>query len=210
MDKGTSHGLRLWLPDQDRAVTERDEINTTLRDLGSAIWPLAIGSAPEDIRELLEMPSLDEAQSQRVMNHFLLPRERLIELVIAAGRTPGTEGGGFLSTTDKTHDVVYPQLYQVLEGIDYSRFDRFHVNRSLKQTGVDEVMHVLCGRGVILQQQIPNRGVIRLEIDCPPSHGWTLTYDGDLPHIGSISGASLGTKILMQVFGPTEWEMQYL
>ena len=83
------------------------------------------------------------------MDHFLLPRERLMELLAAAGRTPRTEGGGFLSTTDKTHGVVYPQLYQVLEGIDYSRFDRFHVNRCLTETGVDEVMHVLCGRGVM-------------------------------------------------------------
>lgn len=144
------------------------------------------------------------------MDHFLLPRERLLELVVAAGRTPGTEGGGHLSTTDKTHGIVYPQLYQVLDGIDYSRFDRFHVNRSLTQTGVDEVMHVLWGRGVVLQQQIPDSGVVRLEIDCPPDQGWTLTYDGDLPHIGSISGASLGAKILMQVFGPAEWEMQYI
>lgn len=210
MDAGTSCGLRLWLPDQDLAVTEPGEINATLRELGAAVWPLETGSAPGDIRELLEAPSLDESQGRRVMDHFLLPRERLLELVVAAGRTPGTEGGGLLSTTDKTHGIVYPQLYQVLEGIDYSRFDRFHVNRSLKQTGVDEVMHVLFGRGVVLHQQILDHGVVRLEIDCPPGQGWTLTYNGDLPHIGSISGASAGAKILMQVFGPAEWEMLYL
>lgn len=210
MNTEASHDLRLWLPDQKRAVTARDEINSALRDLGSAIWPLEVSSAPEDIREFLAAPSLDEVQSQHVADHFLLPRERLIELVGAAGRTPEIAGGGFLSTTDKTHGIVYPQLYQVLEGIDYSRFDRFHMNRSRALTGVDEVMHVLCGRGIVLHQKIPGRGVLRLEIDCPPGQGWTLTYDGNLPHIGSISGATLGAKILMQVFGPAEWEMHYI
>jgi len=177
--------------------------------VGSAIWPLETANAPEDIRALLEAPRLDQDESQRVMDHFLLPREQLLELVVAAGRTPGTKGGGFLSTTDKTHGVVYPQLYQVLERIDYSRFDRFHANRSLTQTGVDEIMHLLHGRGVVLHQKIPDQGVFKLEIDCPAGQGWTLTYDGDLPHIGSISDASLGAKILMQIFGPAEWEMLY-
>ena len=54
MNKGTSDDLRLWLPDQDRAVSARDEINSVLRDLGSAVWPLEVGSAPPDIRELVE------------------------------------------------------------------------------------------------------------------------------------------------------------
>lgn len=210
MDRGPSGNLRLWLPGRDQAICVQDEINSILRNVGSAIWPLETATAPEEIRVLLEASRLDPNESKRVMDHFLLPRERLLELVLAAGRTPGTDGGGFLSTTDKTHDVVYPQLYQVLEGIDYSRFDRFHVNRSLTQTGVDEIMHLLYGSGVVLHQNIPDQGVFRLEIDCPVGQGWTLTYDGDLPHIGSISGASPGAKILMQIFGPEEWEMLYL
>lgn len=210
MGTGTSHNLRLWLPDHDRAVFDRNEINAVLEKVGTSIWPLETGSAPADIRALLEAAFLDQAQSQQILDHFLLSRAQLLGLVVAAGRTPGTEGGGFLSTTDKTHGVVYPQLYQALEGIDYSRFDRFLINRSLTQTGVDEVLQVLCGRNIVLHQKVPDYGVLRFEIDCPSGQGWTLTYDGDLPHIGSISGASPGTKILMQVFGPVEWEMLYL
>lgn len=209
MDRETLENLRLWLPDQDRALCDPDEINSALREVGAAVWPLEIGTDSERIQELLKAPVLDQAQIRLVMDHFLLSREQLLELIIDASRTPGTEGGGALSTTDKTHAVVYPQLYQVVNGIDYSRFDRFHVNRSLTKTRVDEVMHVLCGRGIILHQQIPDRGVFRLEIDCPADHGWTVTYDGDLPHIGSISGASPGAKILMQIIGPAEWEMIY-
>lgn len=210
MNEEVSSNLRLSFPGQDQTLTELEAINATLRGVGSEIWPLETGAAPEEICALLETPSLDKLQSQRVMDYFLLPRERLLDIVVAAGRTPRTERGGSLTTTDKTHDVVYPQLYQVLEGVDYTRFDRFHVNRSLSGTGVDEVMQILCGRGVILRQQLSSGDTLRLEIDCPPDQGWILTYDGDLPHIGSISGASLGAKILMQVFGPTEWEMHYV
>ncbi|CUK17435.1 hypothetical protein RUE5091_04119 [Ruegeria denitrificans] len=202
--------LRLWLPDRDAAICDREEINVVLKKVGAFIWPLDTASAPAEIRELLDADTLDQTQSQQVQDHFLLPRERLLECIKAAGRTLGTAGGGFLSTTDKTHSVTYPQLYQVLEGVDYSRFDRFHVNRSPTQTGVDEVMHVLSGNGIVLRQKIPEYGAFQLEIDCPPDHGWTLTYDGDLPHIGSISGASRGSKILMQIIGPAEWEMIYL
>ncbi len=210
MSSGTLGNLRLWLPDRDAVVCDREEINAVLQRVGAHVWPLDTASAPAEIRALLQANSLDQEQSQKVQSHFLWSREQLLECIKAAGRKPGTAGGGLLSTTDKTHEVNYPQLYQVLEGIDYTRFDRFHVNRSLTQTGVDEVMHVLSGNGVVLRQKIPDYGSFRLEIDCPPDQGWTLTYDGDLPHIGSLSGASLGTKVLMQIIGPAEWEMIYL
>ena len=45
------------------------------------------------------------------------------------------------------YDYTYPQLYQVIEDVDYSRFDRFHINVSDEGVSVDEVMWVLSGRG---------------------------------------------------------------
>ena len=206
----TTSPLRLRLPGQDEVVTAPDAINDALHVLGAAIWPLETRAAPEAVGFLLAKPVLDEAESRQVMDHFLLSRAALLEVIDKAGRRPRTPGGGSLSTTDETHGVVYPELYQVLEGIDYSRFDRFHVNRGKEGTGVDEVMQVLSGSGVVLQQQLPDGGALRLEIDCPPGQGWILTYDGNLPHIGALSSATLGTKVLMQIIGPAAWEMVYL
>ena len=52
--------------------------------------------------------------------------------------------------------------------------------------------------------------LVTLEIDCfDDRSGWIITYDGAYQHIGSISGAQEGTKVLMQVVGPSQWDMKY-
>ena len=131
-------------------------------------------------------------------------------MIEETGRTLQVPGDGEMSTLDRTHNITYPQLYIVVPGIDYSRFDQFHVNVSSDGTGVDEVMQVLPGGGVKLLQHLPGQGLITLEIDCfEHGSGWIITYDGAYPHIGSISGAQEGTKVLMQVIGPSQWEMKY-
>ena len=113
-----------------------------------------------------------------------------------------------MSTLDLTHNVPYPELYIVVPGLDYSRFDRFHVNVSPEGIGVDEVMQVLSGGSVRLLQHFPDQGLITLEIDCLEERsGWIVTYDGAYPHIGSINGARDGTKDLRRIIGPARWEV---
>lgn len=203
-------GLRLLHSSEAVAVTDLSDINVALAPYGSRIWPLDLGESPDDIGQLLRRVTLDTADSTRVRDHFLLSRERLLRLVGEAGRTPQVPGGGELRTLDVTHDVPYPELYIVVPGIDYSRFDRFHVNVSPEGVGVDEVMQVLSGGGVRVLQHLPEHGLVTLEIDCPDEKsGWVVTYDGAYPHIGSLSGALDGTKVLMQVIGPPRWEMKY-
>lgn len=68
--------------------------------------------------------------------HFLLSRERLLELIVRAGRTPHVPTGGALTTVVLTHGYSYPQLYLVQQDMDYTRFDRFHVNVADDGTGV--------------------------------------------------------------------------
>ena len=115
-----------------------------------------------------------------------------------------------MSTLDATHNVQYPELYIVNPGVDYSRFDRFHVNKAEDGTGVDEMMFVLRGSGVRLLQHLPDAGLVTLYIDCPEDdYAWYVTYSGAYPHIGSISGCEPGTKVLMQVIGPASWHMRY-
>jgi len=202
--------VRLEFSSGRPAVTDLSEINHVLTPFGSRIWPLDLRGPPIAVRQLLKQVVLTSSESARVLEYFLLSRERLLEIIEEAGRTPQVPGGGKMSTIDLTHDITYPQLYVVEPGVDYSRFDRFHVNKSSTGTGVDEVMQVLSGGGVKLLQHLPEEGLVTLKVNCfEESSGWTVTYGGAYPHIGSISGGQPGTKVLMQVIGPAQWEMKY-
>ena len=203
-------GLRLEFPNGRPAVTDLEAINSELKVVGSRIWPLDHRHKSDGVRRLLRQPSLSDAEIEQVMADFMLPRERLLEMIAEAGREPQVADGGNMSTYVSPHDYSYPQLFIVEDGIDYSRFDRFHINITEDGIGVDEFMHVLAGSGVRVLQRMPGGGVLTLHIDCPDDdHGWVMTYDGIYHHIGSISGASQGTKVLMQVIGPQRWVMRY-
>lgn len=181
-----------------------------LSPVGAGLWPLDLRQGVGETRQLLKQSALNEDEVTRVMRHYLLSRERLLEIISAARRSPHIDGGGELTTVDTTHQVTYPELYQVEAGVDYSRFDRFHANLTDENTGVDEFMQVLAGSGVRFLQYLPQGGDLVLELGCPDSaSGWVLSYDGAIPHIGSISGCSAGSKVLMQIIGFAHWSMRY-
>jgi hypothetical protein len=204
-------GIRLEFSNGRPTITDVADINRLLATYGSRIWPLDLRGVPEPVRQLLHQPTLNAAESTQVREHFLLSRERLLEIIRQAGRTPQVPGGGNMSTLDSTHDILYPQLYIAEPGVDYSRFDRFHVNVSGDGTGVDEVAQLLTGGGLRVLQQLPDQGVVTLNIDCIGDEtGWIVTYDGAIPHVGSISTGQPGMKILVQVIGPAQWEMKYI
>jgi hypothetical protein len=204
-------GVRLEFSNGSPAITDVEDINRVLATHGSRIWPIDLRGVPEHVRQLLQQPTLNDAESAQVREHFLLSRERLLDIIREAGRTPQVPGGGSMSTLDSTHGILYPQLYIAEPGVDYSRFDRFHVNISDDGTGVDEVGQVLSGGGMRILQQLPDVGLVTLHIDCIEGEtGWIVTYGGAHPHIGSFSRARTGTKALVQVIGPAKWEMKYM
>jgi hypothetical protein len=204
-------GLALAYPDGGRAPAAAAEINDALARYGARVWPLDLSNLPDDLRRLLGKSRLSASEHARVRERFLLPRERLLQLIVEAGRTPQVPGGGEMSTFDSTHGVEYPQLHLVVRGIDYSRFDRLHVNRAADGTGVDEVLQVLSGSGIRVVQSLPDLGLVTLYLDCPSARqGWIVTYSGGHPHIGSLTEATEGTKMLVQAIGPPAWSMNYL
>ena len=70
---------------------------------------------------------------------------------------------------------------------------------------------MLSGGGLVIHYRKPDEEVLTLHLDCPDQYqGWLLTYNGGAPHIGSLSRAQHGTKALVQVIGPKEWEMKHL
>jgi hypothetical protein len=187
------------------------EANDAFAPYGARVWPLDLSSQPGDVRGLLDQPTPATAERETLLEHFLLPRERLLELIAEAGREPHVAGGGETRTLDATHSVPYPELYLVEAGSDYSRFDRLHVNRSAEDTGVDETLQLLSGEGIRIVQSDARLGAVTLFLDCPsPEQGWIASYAGSTPHIASFTDASAGSKILMQIIGPAVWNMDYV
>jgi len=211
MDEGSAGGVRLEFASGRPAVVEWDQINELLHPIGFGLWPLDLGAAPSAVQELLARPTLSTAEAASVEKHFLLSRERLVEIIIESGRTPQVPDGGELSTFDSTNGVTYPQLFVIGAGVDYTRFDHFHVNATRDGEGLDEVLQVLSGGGIKVRQHLTDDGEFTVTIGCPaPDAGWILTYDGGRPHIGSFTDAQPGTKVLVQAIGPPQWGVTYV
>lgn len=207
--RGTA-SVRLEFANGRPATSDPDEINATLHPIGFGVWPLDLTSAPAAIAQLLTQATLTDDEVAAVEGQFLLGCERLLEIIAAAGRTPQVPGGGEMSTFDTTNGVTYPQLYLVEAGIDYSRFDTFHVNTTSAGPGIDEVMQALAGAGFRILQHLPGEGEFTVTVDCDDARGWIVTYDGSRPHIGSLTQARPGTKLLVQAIGPPRYEVTYV
>lgn len=204
-------GISLEFSDDRYVPATIEGINSELRLLGAGIWPLDLSNEPDDIKRLLAKPKLGDAESLRVKEHFLLPMERLLEIVAKAGRSPEVPGGGAINTWVVNQGYSYPQLYQVEEGIDYARFDRYHVNVALDGNGVDEVFQMLSGAGLVIRQRLDGGEVLAITLSCPaPEQGWLGTYSGMRPHIGSVGSAAVGSKLLVQAFGAPQWSIKYV
>jgi hypothetical protein len=211
VDEISDGGIRLEFASGRASVTDLAEINGTLHRIGFRAWPIDLSTAPNAIQDLLARPALEETDVAAVQQHFLLSRQRLVELIGEAGRSPQVSGGGEMSTFDATNGVTYPQLYIIGPGVDYTRFDHFHVNGTSDGGGLDEVMQVLSGGGIKVLQHLPGEGVFTVTIDgAPKERGWIVTYDGGRPHIGSFSDATAGTKVLVQAIGPASWQVRYV
>src|ERR1700747_3523719 len=83
-----------WNSRITRAVPDSLEaINDELQTIGAGVWPVYLRVQPADISALLAKPTLDAAEAERVTAHFLLPRERPLQIVAPAGRAPAVAGG---------------------------------------------------------------------------------------------------------------------
>ena len=201
--------ITLTFPDARPDLTTLPEINAGLARYNARLWPIDLAAVPVRVAALLRQETLTAAECSVVLDHFLLSREELLRLIGEAGRKPQVAGGGEMETLDTSTRVRYPQLYLVDAGIDYSRFDRFHVNAATDGTGVDDILQLLSGGKIRLLLQIKNEGLVTLSLAADISTGWIVTYDGGHSHIGSLTGARPGTKLLAQVIGPAEWIVRY-
>src|SRR5262245_20199952 len=142
--------VELEFPDGRPPLTAAADVNTALAEVGAGVWRLDLTGARESVRELLTRPTVTEDEAERLRAHFLLPRERLLEIIAAAGRTPNVAGGGELSTFVTNEGYSYPQLWIVQGKDDFSRFVRFYVDTSADGEGVDDVLWVISGDGGVI------------------------------------------------------------
>jgi len=201
-------GVVVDLADGSHAVGA-DAANHALGPFGTKVWPIDLASTGADVRALLGLPRLTAAQNDRVRDAFLMSRQRLLEVMSEAGRQPSIPGGGELSTLDVVNDVRYPQLYVVDPTVDYGRFDRLHENVADDGTVLDETMALIWGGPIRLVQRLADGSLATLLLRVVEDSGWLVSYGG-LPHIGSLSGAAPGSKVLVQAIGPARWQARYV
>src|ERR1700752_367377 len=91
--------LELEFSDDRPPLTAAADVNTALAEVGAGVWRLDLTGARDDVCSPLVPRALTDAEAERVRAHFLLPRERLLEIIAAAGRTPNVPGGGQLTTS---------------------------------------------------------------------------------------------------------------
>jgi hypothetical protein len=205
------NGIRLAREAEQADLQSLEEINAELAQIGARIWAQDWSGLSDDLKSFLADPDPSPERIAEVRPQFLLPRERLLEIIAQAGREPHVPGGGELTTLDETHGVWYPQLYVAQAGGDFSRFDRMHVNIGIDGTPVDDVVQLLSGSGLVLHLRVPSGRTLKVSLACPtPDAGWLLTVDCARPFIGSFSAAPPGTKAVSQVIGPARWKMAYL
>jgi hypothetical protein len=197
--------------DDGELLTDLAAINAFLASHHSKVWPLDLSDLPQDVRTALNAENLSDEQAELVMRHFLLPRERLLELIAECGREPQVPGGGALETHVMPHDHDYPHLFQIHAGDHIAAYDAFHSNHADDGTGVDEIVQMLRGQGLLMRHRLADGAEWSLRMSClGPEHGWMSTYEGRHPHIGSPADATPGSKFLVQVIGPPQWTMHYL
>lgn len=203
-------GIRLEIEGTASVWTDLSAIQQELESIGIGVWPLPLGDLPGELADLLPLQSLTETQTLALRDHFLLPRNEILELIAASGRSPNVPGGGAMETVVANQDYGYPQLWVVQNDVDYTRFDRLHANVSDDGVGVDEVLQMISGAGVVVRAEQSNGAVYRLELDCPSADRcWIFCYDAGQSHVGSLSHATPGTKLVVQAIGPPEWSLQY-
>ena len=150
------NGIELEFSDGRETITRLDEINRVLSATGTRLWPLDLRATPSSIRTLLNITKPSAEEQAQILEHFLLPRERLLEIIRDAGRAPQVAGGGALETFVVSHGYGYPHLYVVEAGVDYSRFDRFHVNVAEDGGSIDESFQQFGGAGFEIVQRLPD------------------------------------------------------
>ena len=199
-------GARLEFSDGRPPVFDIESLNNVLTGIGSRIWTRDLTSVPTEVRKLLRQPTLNHSEAEQVKTHFLYPRQGLVEIIKSAGREPNVPGGGELTTYVTNIGCWYPQLHVIDEGVDYSRFEKFHVNTADDGTAVDEIIQLLSGSEFVYHLRTPDGRTLMVHLACIGDEtGMVLTFNGKTPHLGKVSLATPGTMVLNQAIGPAQW-----
>ncbi|MEP3277524.1 MAG: hypothetical protein ABJN26_15020 [Stappiaceae bacterium] len=183
-----------------------EQVNEILVNDGIRAWPFDLSNAPDNIVELLAKNTLTETENLAVKTHFLLSRQRLLEIIAAAGRQPNCPDGGALDTYCIETDIHYPQLHVIDQALDYSGFFPFHVNVGKDESGTDEVGYVLSGSLMKYRFRLKNGNIVVLTLSCPSAtQGWLFTFDGGADHGGILDDTVPGTKVLVHAIGPARF-----
>ena len=95
--------VELEFPDGRPPLTAASDVNTALAEVGAGVWRLDLTGARDNVRELLTRHTVTDEDTERLRANFLLPRERLLEIIAAAGRTQVDPALGQFGAQDPAH-----------------------------------------------------------------------------------------------------------
>jgi len=91
---GVASRLRLEREGEQADLFSLEEINALRAPIGTRILAQDWSRLPDDLKDFLTDPDPLPERIAEVMPRFLLPRERLLEVIAQAGRQPHVPGGG--------------------------------------------------------------------------------------------------------------------
>ncbi|MEW2395477.1 hypothetical protein [Streptomyces sp. NPDC046862] len=207
-------GLELSYSDGRPATIGVGAVNQVLSTVGVHASQVPVPSEAQPILEASRIRALSEAEQAELISLFSLEREKLLEHVELAGRTPEVHRGGFLNPSE--HEVPpYPKVYD-MKAMDtaarhavQARFGRLHVNTTDDGVGIDEVMTVVSGGPMTWFYRLPDGVVAKLSVGAVEigDPAWRISYPGIRPH-GAFLDAEHGL-IVAFAHGPEKFVMRY-
>ena len=173
----------------DKTLTDINQINKVLAEVGSKISLIDIPSRTQSILEHSKKNALTPKMSADLLDIFYRDKQELLDLITDAGREPAVKGGGFMSTHEPGV-APYPKVYD-MKAMSFDehlatehKFGKLHVNAADNNTGPDEVMMLISGGPWAWFFMLPNKVILKVLIEKIPDEGpgWQLCYNGINPH----------------------------
>jgi len=206
--------IALYYSDGSEADYGIEAINRRLLKIGVRVSQVTIPEKAKPILKQSAHRALSQTESNKLIEHFHLGRQALLEEIHKAGRRPAIYQGGHLQTSEV--DVPpYPKVYD-MKALDREttvflqrKFGKLHVNSSKGGIGIDEVMTIVSGGPYTWFFVFENNLVGKLQFGKVQENdkAWRISYPGLVPH-GGYFDAPHGL-VVAYAHGPRHFVMRY-
>lgn len=206
--------LTLEFSNGSSSLKGQKAINQSFEEIGVYVRQVDVPKEAYSIIKTSFDKSLSSKEQVELISLFSLHRGELLDEIKLAGRLPGVNRGGYLSTSE-VGVAPYPKVYDMKSLDDkmtiflQKKFGKLHVNSAEDGAGIDEVMTIVSGGPYTWFFAYPN-GVVgklilpRVNIG---DKAWRISYPGLVPH-GGFFDAKDGL-VVAYAHGPKNFVMRY-